>query len=75
MSYNNVTLTELEIHLVDINQPSVIPKDVLNFFMEWKENQGSIPAGISHVPKKGWYIISPALQGKEIIKHFLDSEK
>ena len=75
MPYDNVTLSELENHLVDINQPLTIPKIVLSFFYQWKENQGGMPTGISHIPKNGWYIISPALQGKGIIKHFPDSEK
>jgi len=73
MQHDNVTLKELESHLVDINQPSLIPKDVVDFFYKWKENQGSIPTGISHIPDKGWFIISPALQGKGIIHHFSDS--
>lgn len=68
--HENVTLSELEKNLVDINQPSKIPFTVMEFFESWKKNQGSIPTGISHVVYKGWYIISPALEGKGIIKHF-----
>jgi len=70
MAHDNVTLRELEEHLVDVNAPSKIPKEIIDFFYEWKNNQGSIPTGISMIPNKGWYIISPALQGKGIIKHF-----
>jgi len=70
MQHDNVTLQELEQHLVDINQPSQIPKAVIDFFYQWKENQGTVATGISFIPNKGWYIISPALQGKGIIKHF-----
>jgi len=70
MQHDNVTLQELESHLVDINRPDLIPSNVMTFFWGWKDNQGTIPTGISHVPSKGWYIISPALEGKGIIRHF-----
>lgn len=70
MLHDNVTLPELESNLVDVNQPKLIPKDVISFFYDWKDKQGSMPMGISYIIDKGWYIISPALQGKGIIKHF-----
>jgi len=72
MLKNNITLLELESHVVDINQPQLIPREVIHFFRQWKENKGGMPLGISHVPEKGWYIISPALQGKGIIRYFPD---
>jgi len=70
MQHDNVTLVELETNIIDINRPDLIPKEVLAYFYKWKENQGTIPTGISHISDKGWYIISPALEGKGIIKHF-----
>ena len=73
MSNDNVTLKELEEHLIDVNQPDYIPRAVLDFFYLWKENKGSLPTGISRIPDKGWYIISPALKGKGIIKHFSEN--
>jgi len=73
MLHDNVTLEELESHLIDINQPKLIPKDVIDYFYKWKDNQGTLPTGISHIPNKGWYIISPALNGKGIIRHFSDN--
>lgn len=70
MIHDDVTLQELESNLVDINQPKIIPTPVIDFFYMWKKNQGSIPTGISHIKNKGWYIFSPSLSGKGIIKHF-----
>jgi len=69
MQYN-VTIKELEENLVDLNNPRDIPDEVISFFNKWKDNQGSIPTGISKVPNQGWFIISPALEGKGIIKYF-----
>jgi len=75
MQHDNVTLEELESNLVDINRDDLIPKIVIDALWDWKKNQGGIPTGISHIPEKGWYLISPALQGKGIIKYFSDDTR
>jgi len=75
MQHDSITLSELEQHLIDLNQLSRIPSPVIDFFSKWKEKQGTIATGIAYIPSKGWYIFSPALQGDIIIKHFSDDIK
>jgi len=69
---HDITFEELEKNLVDLNQPKLIPEEVLEYLFKWKKEQGTIPTGVSYIPDKGWYIISPALIGEEIIHHFPD---
>lgn len=67
---SDVTFNELNKNLVDINRPDLIPDQVMSFFYSWKELKGSIPTGIAHIVKKGWYIVSPTIDGNGVIKHF-----
>ena len=64
------TLSLFEKNLLDINNDKSIPEHVLEYFYEWKRENGTIPAGISYIQEEGWYIISPSKIDNIIIKFF-----
>lgn len=52
-------LFELQKHLVDINSPKDIPKEVLKMFWDIKDEIGTTPLGISNIGDT-WYVVCPA---------------